>query len=66
MGIIETAVASYLSTDEMGLFERFVFRLKFYFCHNQSLIVAIKLVNLKHMVARTHEVACLVDDARFT
>lgn len=65
---METAVACYLITDEIGFLERFLHTSQFHLSHHQSGIVAIELIHLKGMYAigTFHQIACLIDDSRLT
>ena len=62
MLIGELTVTSNFRTDEIGLFERFIWTFQFYLCHYQSLVIALELVYLEDMSARTYQEAPLVDD----
>lgn len=62
MGVVESAVTSNFRSNEIGLFERFVLVSQLHFSHNESLVVAIKLIDLKDMLAAMNEIASLVDD----
>lgn len=68
MAVIVTAVASNLSTDEIGLFERFVGCRQLDLGDDKPLVVAVELVDLEGVTAvrAVDEEACLVDDARLT
>ena len=63
MGIVKTFVARHLTTYEVGLLVGLILTTQFHLCHDQSLVVAIELVNLKDMVATFYQIATLVDDA---
>lgn len=63
MRVIVPAVASDLTADEGRLCVFLSLTSKFYLSHYKSLIVAIKLVNLKHVVGAAHKITGLVDNA---
>ena len=64
MRVIVSAVARYLIAYEGRLCVWFVLASKFHLSHYMSLIVAIKLVNLKHVVGAAHKITSLVYNAR--
>ena len=64
VGIIVTAVARHLRPDECGFLECFILAVQLHLGHYQALVVAIEFIYLENMVAATHQIACLVDDAR--
>ena len=66
MGVIESVVARYFSSDEIGLFVEFIRCRQFHFGHDEPFVVAIELINFEGMLSRRHEIASLVDDARLT
>lgn len=66
MRVVVPAVAGDFAADEGWLCVWFVLAAKLYLSHHESLVVAIKLVNLKHMVAAAHKIAGLVDNAGLT
>ena len=63
MGIVEALVTRHLTTYEVGLLVGLILTTQFHLCHDQSLVVAIELVDLKDMVATFYQIAALVDDA---
>ena len=65
MGVVETAVARDLTSDEMGFFVRFVLRRQLNLGHDQPLVIAIKLVDFKNMTSAAHKPARLVNHTRF-
>ena len=63
--VVEASVACHLLSDEVGLLVNFVLALQFHLGHNKTSIVAMKLVHLEGVAAALHQIAMLVDDARF-
>ena len=63
MRIIETLVARYLHTDEVGFLIGFTLALQFHLSHYQPLIVTIKLIHLEGMITTFHQIAALIDNA---
>ncbi len=61
--VVESVVARHLRADEIGLFVGLVLTLQFYFGHDETFVVAVKLINLKHVFAATHQIAPFVDDS---
>ncbi len=63
MRIIETLVARYLHTDEVGFLIGFALAFQFHLSHHQPLIVTIKLIHLEGMITTFHQIAALIDNA---
>ena len=66
LGVIITAVSSYLFSDEMGDFWRFSKCFQFHFRHHQRGVFTMEFVHFKGMFTTLHEPAGFVDDSRFT
>ena len=63
--VVVTPVSSDLFPDEIGYYWHFRGVVEFYFCHDESFVLAQKLVHLERVVATLHQPAHLVDDVRF-
>lgn len=59
--VVKVSVAGHLWPEERRTFERLILMLQFHFAEEQSLVVAMKLIYLKDMVAIRHEVTHLGD-----
>ena len=62
MGVVETAVACHLGTDEIGLFIGLRLTAKLHLGHHETVVVTVKLIHLKRVGAARHKVTVLVDD----
>lgn len=66
MGVVISVVASHFISDEIGLLIGLVSRLQFYLGNDQTIIIAVKLVDFERMSTTVNKIAGLVDDARLT
>ena len=62
MRVVETLVACYFHTDEIGFFVRFSLVLQLHFGHNESIVVTMELIYFESMTATLHQIAVFVDD----
>ena len=63
MGVVISVVASHFISDEIGLLIGLVSRLQFYLGNDQTIVIAVKLVDLEGVIAAVDQIAGLVDDA---
>ena len=65
MRVVVATVTGHFHSDEVGLFVGFVLGMELHFGHDQTGVVAMKLINLESMLPALDEPARLVDDTRF-
>ena len=63
VGIVEVRIPSDLRSDEVGLHKVFRLTAEFHLCHDESVVVTMKLIHLEGMVSALDQIAVLVDDA---
>ena len=64
VGVVVATVARDLIPDEIRLFEGFIRRGKLYLGHDQTLVIAIELIDLEGMPPTADQITRLVDDTR--
>lgn len=58
--VVEMAIARHFRSQKVGLLERLIDTLQFYFCKYQSVVGAVELIDLEGVSGEGYEIACLL------